>query len=49
VYIEIADLLKKKALVTEAIDFKVRAYEFFAESDKFTSSDTLAELACTLS
>ena len=34
-YIEIADLLKKKALITEAIDFKERAYEFFPDlSDK---------------
>jgi hypothetical protein len=48
-YIEIANLLKKKGLTTEAIDFKIRAYEFFEEIDKFSNSNTLAELACTLS
>jgi tetratricopeptide (TPR) repeat protein len=48
-YIEIADLLKKKGLLTEALDFKIRAFEFFADIDKFALSDVLAELACSLS
>jgi len=48
-YIEIADLLKKKALLTEALDFKVRAFEFFAETSKYAMSDVLAELASSLS
>jgi hypothetical protein len=48
-YIEIADLLKKKGLLTEALDFKVRSFEFFAESDKYAMSDVLAELASSLS
>lgn len=30
-YIEIANLLKKKGLTNEAIDFKLRAYEFFED------------------
>ena len=34
-YIEIANLLKKKGLGTEAIDFKIRAYEFFEDLDKY--------------
>jgi hypothetical protein len=34
VYIEIANLLKKKGLVTEAIDFKIRAFDFFSECEK---------------
>jgi tetratricopeptide (TPR) repeat protein len=48
-YIEIADLLKKKGLLTEALDFKVRAFEFFAETNKYAMSDVLAELASSLS
>lgn len=48
VYIEIANLLKKKGLLIEAIDFKVRAYDYFAETDKYLMSETLAELACSL-
>lgn len=45
---EIANLLKGKGLLTEAIDFSARAYDFFSELPKYGSSDTLAELACTL-
>lgn len=48
VYVEIADLLKKKGLLTEAIDFKVRAFEFLEVYPKLSSSDTVAELACSL-
>lgn len=48
-YIEVANLLKEKNAITEAIDFKSKAFEFFAEAEKYQKTDFLAELACTLS
>lgn len=49
VYVEIANLLKKKNLTNEALDFKLKAFEFIQEVDKYRNSDILAELACNIS
>ena len=48
-YVEISELLKKKGLLNEAIDFKMRAFEFFENTESYSFSDTLAELAKSLS